>query len=200
MLASQRFRHQDIRLAETVRIRDNANNGEAETLIEPEWVATQIPDRGKMRERCGEEFDPGKRRLVNLIIGAEEEGQSAACACACFERGNECAPDPTPLPRRIDDERVEFPDVPVILCLAADPAAHATIGIAGDQTESPYCAGGEHFFPRGWQIGPGIRGLCPESGDEYHGRLLDPGGIIGAQLGDLHCTLPRYVHHTVARL
>ena len=70
---------------------------------------------------CAIEINSGDRRLAAIVIGAERQGQCAAAARLVFEGRNERPSHATQTTIPPDDERVQFPDTPVVLRKATDP-------------------------------------------------------------------------------
>jgi hypothetical protein len=80
-----------------------------------------------MTEDVRIQVDASQRRHTVLVVGAEPEGQPAALANLVLKIGDQSAADALALVPRIDDQRVELPDVAVVLGDTADPAEDDTV-------------------------------------------------------------------------
>jgi hypothetical protein len=67
-----------------------------------------------MHQRIRVQVDARQRRPAGFIVRTEEDRRPAARCDARFEILNQRPPNPLPLPRRINRQRVQFPDTLVI--------------------------------------------------------------------------------------
>ena len=78
-------------------------------------AGVQVAEFGDVARDVVVEVGAGERCLAVVVIGAEGEGQRAAATCFVFEGGDESAADAAKTVVPPDDERVQFPDAPVVL-------------------------------------------------------------------------------------
>src|SRR5437773_1966005 len=65
------LRHEDVRLADAICIGQNARDGVAEPLIEPERVVVEVSDVPQAAQEIVVEVDVGERGLAVLVIGPQ---------------------------------------------------------------------------------------------------------------------------------
>jgi hypothetical protein len=184
------FCHQNIGLAASIGVRDDANNHVAAFLVELEGMITQIADAPDVLPDIGIQIHPAERGHVSLIIAAKQHGEPATLPYLRLQIGNQGAPNPAPLSREMDNQGMQLPN-PRVGVATTNPAEHRAIIVPGDTTHFAWPKRLMHLRTGCCKIRPGIWRLVTKPGDERLSGLLDGYGIIRLKIRDLHAIAPQ---------
>src|SRR5579862_2014753 len=130
------LRHENVRLAETVGVRDHSHDDEADLLIELVGMVTKVPDVSNVLPDVRIQIDSRDRGLALLVVSTEIDSAAAKRDDALLEVADQCATDSASLLVDPYDERMELPRVSVVVFDAANPADRPALVVDRDAADA----------------------------------------------------------------
>ena len=142
--------------------------------------AAQIVEFRHVTRHVIVEIHSGDRGVAAVVVGAQRERQCATAPRLFFEGSDQRPSNTTKTAVRSDDERVQFPDPPVVLGQAANPPKQKGIlqggegeALADDPFHLPGCR--LQARPSSWMV---------ESLDQEFGSLPENNRGLSTEIGD----------------
>src|SRR4029450_9890002 len=101
--------YQDVVLAHTVDVRQYADHGVTQALVEGDGMPRHRRQRLQAAEHVRVKIDAEQIGAAEIIVAAEPDGAGSGAARFILERPDEKRSNAASLAWRVDDQRVQFP-------------------------------------------------------------------------------------------